>query len=247
MVSRGQVFSLNHPFLHLRKYAPGTLDYDSESDAIIEKLSASSACGAALLEVGFPFGRYAPYTAHTRLWDGLALRGVLLTGYGATDSHMMTEGWFSGNNFASFVGVDSECEPSEADFAGAMRAGMLYAANPLVMKGDFSFTADGKREMGSVSIVPSGTKSRVSLSLEISNHNWKVAWIVNGERVRLDSTLRTGYYGEYELTTSEKIDFVRAEVYDYFGTLLLMTNPIYFVSDINNIKSGANGRTLYNN
>jgi len=113
-----------------------------------------------------------------------------------------------------------------------------------VSVGEVSFTADEKRDMGSVNVVPLGTKSRVKLSLEISNHNWKVAWIVNGERVRLDATTRMGYNGEFELTTSKKIDFVRAEVYDYFGTLLCMTNPIYFTSELKNIKNNIDGRAV---
>jgi len=244
MQRRGQVFAINHPFVFLKKTDPSTTDYNAECDALIDKLAKDNAYGASLLEVAFPFGRYAPYETLTRLWDGLAKRGVILTGHGATDSHMMTEGWFSGNNFASFIGVDAEREPSEQDFADAMRKGQLYAANPLVMKGDFSFTADGFREMGSVNIVPAGTKARVSFSVEISNHNWKVAWVVNGERVRLDRTTRMGYTGEYELETSGKIDFVRAEIYDYFGTLLLMTNPIYFTADIENIKNDVKKRLV---
>lgn len=244
MLSRGQVFSINHPFVHLKKSDPKATDYDAECDAVVERLAENNAYGASLLEVGFPFGRFAPYTTHTRLWDSLALRGVILTGHGASDSHMMTEAWFSGNNFAAFIGVDSQIEPTESDFAAAMKAGALYAANPLMIKGDVSFIADGSREMGSVSIVPSGTASRVSLSLEITNHNWKVAWVVNGKRVRLDPTTRTGYYGEYNLTTTGGIDFVRAEVYDYFGTLLLMTNPIYFVSDVKDIKNDVKCRII---
>lgn len=244
MAERGYVFALNHPFSHLGAYDP-KIDYDAECDAVIEKIAEGKGYGASLLEVGFPFGRYAPYSAHTRLWDSLALRGVILTGHGATDSHMMTEGWWSGNNFASFVGVDADIEPTETDFAKAMRAGELYAANPIQMKGKVSFTADGKRAMGSINIIPAGTKVRASLSLEITNHNWHVAWIVNGERVRYDNTTRMGYSGDFELTASGNIDFVRAEVYDYFGTLLLMTNPIYFTDDIKKIKSSTNGRTVY--
>ena len=245
MSERGQVFSINHPFVYLSDENPVTVDYDAECDSLVEKLAESGAYGASLLEVGFPFGRYAPLSAHLRLWDKLALRGVLLTGYGATDSHMMTEGWFSGNNFANFIGVNTNSEPTEDDFAASMRAGMLYAANPLVIKGEVSFVADGCREMGSLSVLPRGASSRVAFSLGISNHNWKVAWIVNGERVRLDDATRMGYYGEYELTTSGDVDFIRTEVYDYFGNLLLMTNPIYFTADVKNIKNGAKGRTVH--
>ena len=135
--TRGHVFSLNHQFVHLNDVDPMTVDYNAECDAVVEKLASDNAGGASLIEIGFPFGRYAPYTAHTRLWDSLAMRGVILTGYGATDSHMMTEGWFLGNNFANFVGVDSEHEPTESNFATAMRAGVLYAANPLVIRGGF--------------------------------------------------------------------------------------------------------------
>ena len=245
MAERGYVFSLNHPFIRLSRANPATTDYDAECDLIVESYAEKNAFGASLLEVGFPFGRYAPYTTHTRLWDSLALRGVILTGYGASDSHMMTEGWFSGNNMAGFVGVDSNCEPTENDFVASMKAGRLYAANPLVIKGEVSFLADGMRDMGSISIVPKGTASRVSLSLEIANHNWKVAWVVNGKRVRLDPTTRMGYYGEYDVVTTGEIDFVRAEIYDSFGTLLLMTNPVYFVSDIGKIKNDIRGRTVY--
>ena len=245
MRERNLVFSLNHPFVYLKGKDPQTVDYDAECDALVEKLASDNLCGASLLEVGFPFGRYAPYTTHSRLWDSLAMRGILLTGYGSTDSHMMTEGWFSGNNFAGFVGIDEDAEPTEERFIEAMRGGALYSANPLVMKGEFSFTADVSREMGSVSVVPRGFRSRVKLSLGITNHNWKVAWVVNGERVRLDPATRMGYRGEYELTTSEKIDFVRAEVYDYFGTLLLMTNPIYFTTELGNIKNDTQGRIIY--
>lgn len=244
MLSRGQVFSINHPFVHLKHAAPD-VDYDAECDAVIETLAENNAYGASLLEIGFPFGRFASYETHTRLWDSLALRGVILTGYGATDSHMMTEGWFSGNNFASYVGVDSQIVPTESDFSAAMKAGALYAANPLEISGDVSFLADGNREMGSVIVMPEGSESNVSLSLEITNHNWKVAWVVNGKRVRLDTATRTGYHGEYILTTTGGIDFVRAEVYDYLGTLLFMTNPIYFVSDLKNIKNDVKSRVIY--
>ena len=243
MVKRGLVFAINHPFVHLRAGDP-TLAYTDECDAVIETLAAAKGYGASLLEVGFPFGRYAPYTTHTRLWDSLALRGIILTGHGATDSHMMTEGWWSGNNFASFVGVDSEKEPTEADFSAAMRAGDLYAANPIQLKGRVSFTADGEREMGSINILPEGSTSRVRLSLELSNHNWHVTWVVNGERVRNDKTSRMGYTGDYDLTVGSGITFIRAEVYDYFGTLLLMTNPIYYTPDIKNIKSDTSGRAI---
>lgn len=243
MVKRGLVFAINHPFSHLRAGDP-TLDYTAECDAVIERIEAGRGYGASLLEVGFPFGRYAPYTSHTRLWDSLALRGVILTGHGATDAHVMTEGWWSGNNFASFVGVDEAVEPTEADFSAAMRAGNLYAANPLQIKGNVSFTADGEREMGSINILPEGSTSRVRLTLELSNHNWHVTWVVNGERVRNDKTTRMGYTCEYDLTVGSGITFIRAEVYDYFGTLLLMTNPIYYTPDIKNIKSDPSGRAI---
>lgn len=243
MCEQGIAFAINHPFVHLK--GDKGIDLDEECDALIKKYASDNAGGASLLEVGFPFGRYAPYTAHTKLWDGLAMRGVILTGHGATDSHMLTEGWFSGNNFASYVGVEEGKEPTEKDFSSAMKAGMLYAANPLVHKGEFSFFADGKREMGSVNVLPKGTLSKIEFSLGITNHNWKVVWVVNGERVRADKATRMGYRGVYEHITTGGIDVVRAELYDYFGTLLLMTNPIYFTSDIKNIKNDISHRPIY--
>ncbi len=48
----------------------------------------------------------------------------------------------------------------------------------------------------------------------------------------------------YELTTSCAIDFIRAEIYDHLGTLLLVTNPICFTPDIKNIKSDLKGREV---
>ena len=243
MSERNLVFSINHPFVKLLKRKDkNNIDYDAECRAVIDEFAESNAYGATLLEVGFPFGRYAPLWCHLKLWDELCLRGVILTGYGATDSHMMTEGWYNGNNFANFVGIDEHSEPSEAEFVNSMRKGLLYAANPFVIKGDVSFFADGGRKMGSVNKVSQDEKIRLFFSMAVANHNWRIDWIVNGECKKSEKLTRDGYFGEYELEASGGIDFVRVEIYDNFGVLLLLSNPIYFTSDMKNIKNDISYR-----
>ncbi len=226
------VFALNHPFSQVDYSDISLLDLDAEVERLAESFIENKCFGASLMEVGFPKGRYLPLWCHLKLWDRLSMAGVLVTGYGSSDAHSNDCGWYSGNNFTNWIGVDSDIEaPTAKDFAEAMRCGRLYMGNPVKIKGEVSFDSERGAMMGD--IVPSDTEERVRFSMDCVRQGWRVKWIVNGEAER-ESRVDGGIFcEELTVTPRRELDFVRVEVYDEGGMCVLLTNPIYFSSKAN--------------
>lgn len=223
----GAVFAINHPFSQVDYSDISLLNLDAEVEKLAESFIEKECFGASLMEVGFPKGRYLPLWCHLKLWDRLSAAGVLVTGYGSSDAHANDCGWYSGNNFTNWIGVDSDIEaPTASDFAEAMRCGRLYTGNPTKIKGEVVFDAECGAVMGE--IVPSSSEERVRFRMDCARRGWRVIWIVNGE-VERECTLEDGsFYGELTVTPLCELDFVRVEIYDEGGKCLLLTNPIYF-------------------
>ncbi len=229
----GGIFAYNHPFEN-KKYKKMTLtkdEVDREVELEAANLIACRALGATLMEVGFVEGR-GVFTLgdHLRLWDFLSLSGIFITGYGDSDSHFSSKGWFSGNNFASWIAAPEAMglDVSEATFTDSMKAGRVYMGDPVYLKSSISFTADGY-QMGSVFY---DTKThKCSFKTEKVEQNCKICVIENGRCIR-EQTVENG--GDVELSfdsrceSGRSVSFVRVEMYNADGRCIMLTNPIYF-------------------
>ena len=223
------VFSLNHPFVGYKRKDLSELDINAEVDKIAQNFIDNACFGATLLEVGFPEGRYLPLECHLRLWDTLALHGCFLTGYGCSDSHSIASGWYSGNNFATWLGVRGGEPADEEHFVEAMRAGRAYTGNPVVIDGAVLLQTEKGVPMGGVCVVRSETVEKVNFYAEKMRSDWTLRWIVDGKKLKEIPLCDGAVSEEIILEVDSPIRFARAEIYSSDGTLLLLTNPVYFV------------------
>ena len=229
--SHGGIFGYNHP-LERPKYkrVPFTRE---ELDEIVriesEELIASRVLGASLTEVGFTRGRGLFTIAdYLKLWDNISSAGIFITGYGDSDSHKSHTAWFSGNNFASWIGVDDTlAHPiSEEIFNAAMVAGRVYMGDPVLLTGDVSFTCLGK-EMGSVIEYDDGEELTLNIRLESLPEGTTVRIIRTGN-VAVTEAASGIYERDYSILPTANIEFVRVEAYDGNDRCFMLTNPIYF-------------------
>ena len=227
LVRRDAVFSINHPFALVDLSKTDSPDADAEINRIAECFIENNCYGASLIEVGFPKDRYMPFWCHLSLWDRLSMAGVLVTGYGSSDAHTNDTGWYSGNNFTNWIGIDATIESPTADtFAEAMRQGRLYMGNPTKIKGEVVFDAECGAVIGET--VSSTAEELVRFSMESASSNWRIRWIVNGEPLREKNMTDGRFFDEISVSPQLELDFVRVEIYGEDGICLLLTNPIYF-------------------
>jgi len=236
LIERGGVFSINHPFSAFKRKDLSLFDIDAEVIKIADSFLEQKCFGARLLEVGFPNGRYLPLRCHLKLWDLISLQGCFLTGYGCSDAHSINSGWYSGNNFATWLGVKKNDTATEEAFVESMRAGRAYTGNPVLLRGDVSFVSGRGAPMGSVCVLNCQTTESVCFSADKMQVGWTLKWIINGENSAQSIVCSERICETVNLTTSLPVNFARVELYDENGTLVLLTNPIYFVrEDLNSI------------
>ena len=234
VLSHGGIFAYNHPFESSKyKRVPFTRE---ELDGIVryesETLAENRVWGASLMEVGFPLGR-GLFTLgdYLKLWDNLALSGVFITGYGDSDSHKSNAAWFSGNNFASWIGVDDSLEYPIAEevFNEAMVKGRVYMGDPVLFAGEVSLTCLGA-EIGSV-FEHNGGSFPVKLSIPKAEDTATVKLIRSGECILEEHPKDGRLEVTFEITPDADIEFIRAEMYNAEGRCIMLTNPIYFVKE----------------
>ncbi len=234
----GGIFSYNHPFEHYKRSELS----DEEKNFIVMRdaaaFIASKVWGATLMEVGFVGGRSGfGLKEHLRLWDLIGMGGVFITGYGDSDSHHSDRGWFSGQNFASWIAApaDAEFPVAETDFIDSMKTGRVYMGDPVFLKNPLDLTCEGK-PMGSVLTVKDRDTAKRTLEFtsEQPDPDWTVRLIVNGEcmqKFRAGDMLNGA--GDLHITFDVRptlpVNVVRAEMYNADGRCIMLTNPIYFV------------------
>ena len=238
LLSEGAAFSLNHPFVRYKRLDSTILDQDSKVDTILQFFLENECFGATLLDVGYPDGRHKISSdGYTKLWDKLSLGGYFLTGYGCSDSHSLNNGWYSGNNFATWLGIPSGEAPDEDKFISAMKSGIAYTADPVVFSGDISFETEDGAPMGSVCITNSERVEKICFRADKIKRGSTLNWIVNGEKEKEITLTQDAVSSKIEISTSLPVSFARVEVYDENKRLLLLTNPIYFVrEDLTDLK-----------
>ena len=236
ILSHGGIFSYNHPF-EANKYKGHEYTREDVENIIlyeIEHLSSKNVYGATLMEVGFPEGRgYFTLADYLRLWDELSLRGVFITGDGDSDSHYSDKGWFTKNNFASWIGVSDDLEfpVSEEEFTLAMKRGNVYMGDPVYLKGEVELSSEG-RPMGSV-IRTDQPSCNVTVSLKDVKAGSTVKVVFDGKYL-LEETLSCDgdYLKSYTVSPSEGVSFTRVELYNPDGRCIMLTNPIYYVKNL---------------
>ena len=235
--AHGGCFSYNHPF-EAPRYKRRDFTEEQIKEIVEYASRALAECGvygAISIEVGFPEGRGAfSLENYLTLWDNLSLSGVFITGIGDSDSHHNDRGWFSGNNFATWHGVDKRLPfpiPLEV-FNDALRAGRAYFGDPVRLRGGVSFTADGW-EMGSVLTCEGERTVTARFVADGLNTGARVRVIINGRIFFETSVAEDGRTDlNIPLNAALSVNFARVEVYDTDGRCILLTNPLYLVDTL---------------
>ena len=158
----GGVFAYNHMFEPFKRQVWEGEAREQVILDLIERLKENKAEGATLTEIGFPNGRsgFTP-EEHLRVWDALAMEGVLLSGYGDSDCHNSQAGWMDGNNFATFWYAEG---PEREAIENALPTGHAYTMDPARLQGiAFDFSLEDT-PMGGILI--GGTKAGAILSMQ---------------------------------------------------------------------------------
>lgn len=237
----GGIFALNHPFASARikklnKELGGLDEVTQKSlfDDMYNEFVSNNALGATLMEVGFPDGRRFAFEDYLKLWDMLALDGIFLSGYGGNDCHANNDGWFEGNNFVAYIGVDDNLTYpiDEKHFTDAMKKGRMYTGDPTAIKGKVCFETENGTQMGSVIVAEESDSVKIKFSADNTNKGWQFRLVENGKVIE-NSTINEKCF-EYESTlklNGNKVAFQRAELYNEEGKCILITNPIYMVNE----------------
>ena len=234
--SNGGIFAYNHPFENNRfkKKQFTREDIERIIKEESETLTKSNVLGATLMEVGFPMGRglftLGDYLA---LWDNLSMAGVFITGCGDSDSHYSHQGWFEGNNFATYAGLEDYVSypAPESEITKSYKSGNVYMGDPTMLHTDVSFTS-GDAWMGGVIRIAQGKKRSFELRFSDIEKGSRVRIIGDGRSIIERVAERDGEFAEkFEFCLSGYASFVRCELYAPDGKCILLTNPIYLVSE----------------
>lgn len=229
------IFAINHPLaislLKRKEFDP------LQRFAVIARSAATllscDAYGASLVEVGYPMGRNGfDLQAYLMHWDLLSSGGLFLTGYGCNDCHRNNDNWFEGNNFATWIGVDSALQhPVDEDaFVDALRRGRVYTGDPVKIKGPVSFETKEGFQQGTVFTADKVSQVNIVFKAQNVKSGWRFRLVENGHEVYTEEISGEDYFHESVMTASAAtVSFQRAELYDTDGRCILLTNPIYLV------------------
>ncbi len=229
------IFAINHPLaISLLKRK----EFDPLQRLLVVARSATTllscnAYGASLVEVGYPMGRNGfDLQAFLTHWDLLSSGGLFLTGYGCNDCHRNNENWFEGNNFATWIGVDSNLHHPicEKAFVEALKKGHVYTGDPTKIKGIISFETEDGKQQGTVFTTDQVSQINIRFSAKDVKPGWRFRLVENGHEVYSEEITGTDYSYRSVLSASPAtVSFQRAELYDIDGRCILLTNPIYLV------------------
>lgn len=229
------IFAINHPLANslLKRKEFDPLSRFSVVARSAATLLSCDAYGASLVEVGYPMGRNGfDLQAYLMHWDLLSSGGLFLTGYGCNDCHRNNVNWFSGNNFATWIGVDAQLSypVCEEAFVDALREGRAYTSDPVKIKGPVSFETEDGFQQGTVFTTDNTSQVKVCFRAQDVKSGWRFRLVENGHEVFSEEITQTDYFHNSVLTASPAtVSFQRAELYDTDGRCILLTNPIYLV------------------
>lgn len=216
IVARGGVVSINHPFSKWKREKHDEARREELLAAVASGLGADGCHGAHLIEVGFPEGRHNfGVEYYLRLLDLLNLAGRRIAAIGVSDAHG-NRGWDDGNNFANYLAAP-DCR--RENLVAAMKAGNFYLADPARVRGGFSIVTDRGKTMGDRQ--PAGF---FEASMEGIPRGSEWRWIADGHPAAREVT-GTSHQSRFDLGRASH--FVRAELWDTYGRLVLAANPLW--------------------
>jgi hypothetical protein len=162
-----------------------------------------------------------------------------------SDSHNNTLGWRDGNNFVTWIWARSA---SRDHLLEGLRTGTLAFGNPALFEGDVMLTtADGHRMGEVVAGVDAQSRHEFQVRLSGADPTWRVIPVVSGapvEAIPIGSATNDAEI-VFEAATPPGA-FVRCEIRDAAGSVVVCTNPIAFVSeapaDVHSIREASCAR-----
>jgi hypothetical protein len=219
----GGLTAYAHPFgTHPRVYP--TAEQDRMVDEVAANMLQHRGYGADMIEVGYRRRGGCDLEHHLRLWDMLTGNGLFLCGTGVSDSHGGLAEQLP-NRFVTWIWARST---TAEDLIEGLRERRAYFGNPHLYQGNLDLS------LGPLRMGESGVVEADEGELEVTLDPWPDDAVV----VLVQGLIRPGRPPEYlhlrtrvdrgnavRLDTSRNC-FVRVEVYQPDGELLVASNPI---------------------
>ncbi len=238
--SRGGLASYNHPY----GTSFGPMKDQATQDQLLSQVATqilpNKACGADIIEVGYPMREGVDIAHHVGLWDVMSRNGVFLTGNGVSDDHSGND-WLNPPNVTTWTTSAWAPDKSEASLLQGLRAGKVWCQSLIGYAGAMDVLVDGTCPMGSISVsqatsrsllltatsVPAGGDVRVvqgavdyAGTASPTPNTQVVAIIPAGDLMA----------GQARITmNTSSSSFVRTEVRNSAGTVVGLSNPVWLL------------------
>lgn len=216
VAKHGGLTSINHAFSDLKRQELSDEERWAEVDKRVEEFVSQDAYGSKLIEVGFPEGRHGlDITHYLSLWDRMNLADLRVCGIGVSDAHSNVS-WENGNHFANYV-APPDCQVQ--NLVAGMTASNFYMTDPYRLRGKVRFSTDTGKTMGETQ-----SGGYVTLALSDAPADAELAWVLDGQPQPVE---RVGGRCESRFCIDGGRHFVRAELRDAQGRMILFTNPLW--------------------
>ncbi|MBE5781969.1 MAG: hypothetical protein E7329_01475 [Clostridiales bacterium] len=223
----GGVTSYNHMFTPYQKREWRGEEREQLIQGLIQSLLDTHAEGADLIEVGFPEGRGGfRVEEYIRVWDALAMQGLLLSGYGDNDCHNSKMVWLEGNNFATFWYAENA---NREALEQALLTGNAYTMDPARLQGlQFGFSLEDT-PMGGILI--GNAEATAALHLQQLPEAAEIRLMAGGACQEKKILAPGDHALAFQVIKNAPICPVRVEIWGMDGRLLLLSNPVYWVDE----------------
>ena len=239
---RGGLASYNHPY----GTGFGPLLPRSTQDQLRRELStemlANKACGADIIEVGYPRRAGVDLAHHLGLWDVLSRNALFLTGNGVSDDHLGVD-WLNPPNVTTWTTSAWAPSRTEGDLLAALRAGQAWCGSMAGFQGALDLSVGGGCPMGSVSVssLPRRDLRLTATSVPTGGSVQAIQGIVDyagaaapvpGTKVIATVPARDLVAGSLSLAVdTAQSSFVRTQVLNSAGTVVALSNPVWLLRD----------------
>jgi hypothetical protein len=148
--ARGGLASWNHPFgVSYQAALPAATQNDLQRQIAVSMLQ-NKACGADIIEVGYPLRGGVNLAHHVGLWDVMSRNALFLTGNGVSDDHTGVD-WVDSRKVSHWTTSAWAPDKTEGALLAALRAGQVWCQSLTGYHGAVDLRADGACPMGSAS------------------------------------------------------------------------------------------------
>jgi len=237
----GGLASYNHPYgVSVVPPAPAATQ-DRLLRDIATRMLPAKACGADILEVGYPKRGGADLAHHVGLWDVMSRNAVFLTGNGVSDDHASTDWRHTASpNWITYVWAPDR---GEASLLSALLAGQAWCTFMNDYRGALDLRVDGVAPMGSVSV--SRLSSRSVTAIATGLPTGATVEVVQGQvdyagtadpfptsRVIASFTAQEMAAGETALSVDTTVSsFVRTQVRSSANEVVGLSNPVWLLRE----------------